>query len=103
MIQQNIFPPSGCYRDIAKEISEGLYETVKSFSMGLIISLLPALLLMIELKNLWELGSGGNQELLVTDSKLLTHRILDIHNTLKIILFHCFILQVMKPRPREVN
>lgn len=75
----------------------------QSFSMGLIISLLPTPLLMIEFKNLWELGSGSNQELLVTDSKLLTPSILDIHNTLKIILFHCFILQVMKPRPREAN
>lgn len=62
MIQQNIFQPYGCYRDIAKKISEGLRETVKPFSMGLITSLLPTPLLMIEFKNLWELGSGSNQE-----------------------------------------
>lgn len=57
---KKIFPPHGCYLDIAKKISEGLYETIKSFSMGLRISLFPPFLLMIELQNQRELGSEGN-------------------------------------------
>lgn len=64
-----------------------------SFLLVLIIFLFP--LFIMGLKRLRSLGSGGNQELLVGDSNLLTERMLYFHNVIKI-LSYSLILQMMK-------